>query len=78
MELGKVHKEAVLSLTDKSGNNNQIIKTLSNMLRLSRQEGTKERLRDQIFNLEGQVMVLEKIVNQTYENERDTYLLLVD
>ena len=65
-------------IRDKSGNNNQIIKTLSNMLRLSRQEGTRELLRDQIFNLEGQVMVLEKIVNQTYENERDTYLLLVD
>jgi hypothetical protein len=28
--------------------------------------------------LEGQVLVLEKIVNQTYENERETYLLLVE
>ena len=28
--------------------------------------------------MEGQILVLEKIVNQTYENERDTYLLLVE
>jgi hypothetical protein len=38
------------------------------MLRHSGEEGVRERLRDQIFNLEGQIMVLEKIVNQTYEN----------
>ena len=38
----------------------------------------QEDLRDQIFNLEGQIMVLEKIVNQTYENEKETYLLLVE
>lgn len=58
LELGKMHKEAVAKLTDKAGNNNEIIKALSNMLTLSPQEGVKERLRDQIFTLEGQVMVL--------------------
>ena len=58
LELGKMHKEAVAKLTDKAGNNNEIIKALSNMLTLSSQEGVKERLRDQIFTLEGQVMVL--------------------
>lgn len=65
-----MHKEAVLRLSEKVIDGREVVHTLCDMLRHSREDGARERLRDQIFNMEGQIMVLEKIVNQTYENER--------
>jgi len=77
-EMSKMHREAVLKMTDKGADVKDIVRSLADILRKSREEGVQQDLRDQIFNLEGQIMVLEKIVNQTYENEKETYLLLVE
>ena len=68
----------MLKLTDKTAQGSQVVGVLVNLLRHSGEESARQRLRDQLFDLEGQVMVLEKIVNQTYENERETYLLLAE
>jgi hypothetical protein len=51
---------------------------LCTIIRSSKQEGLQQNLREEIFGLEGQIMVLEKIVNQTSEDEKETYLLLVE
>lgn len=62
----QMHREAVLSLTEKDNSANHVIRALCKIIRSSRQEGLQENLREEIFGLEGQIMVLEKIVSQTY------------
>ena len=76
--MSKMHRDAVLKMTEKGADVRDIVRSLADILRKSREEGVQQDLRDQIFNLEGQIMVLEKIVHQTYENEKETYLLLVE
>lgn len=68
--MSKMHREAVLKMTDRGADVKQIVRSLTDILRKSKEEGVQQDLRDQIFNLEGQIMVLEKIVQQTYENEK--------
>lgn len=65
-------------MSQKIGDSHEVVKTLTEIIRNSKEESVKERLRDEVFALEGQIMVLEKIVNQTYENEKETYMLLVE
>ena len=65
-------------MSQKIGDSHEVVKTLTEIIRNSKEESVKERLRDEVFVLEGQIMVLEKIVNQTYENEKETYMLLVE
>lgn len=76
--LGQLHKSALIKLSEKVGDSHQVVKTLTDILRSSKEENVKQRLRDEVFTLEGQILVLEKIVNQTYENEKETYMLLVE
>ena len=74
-DLAAMHRDALLRVTE---GGEGIVGVLAGLLRKGTGEGTQERLRDEVFTLEGQVMVLEKIVNQTYDNERETYHLLVE
>ena len=64
-EMCQMHRDAVLSLTEKESSSNNTIKALCTIIRSSRQESLQQNLREEIFGLEGQIMVLEKIVNQT-------------
>jgi hypothetical protein len=54
----QLHKQAVVDISQQMGNTNHIIKILNEILRSSKQDVAKSRLRDEIFSLEGQVMVL--------------------
>jgi len=45
------HKQALISISQSMGSTHSVIKTLSEILRNSKEETIKERLRDEVFSL---------------------------
>jgi len=49
--LAQLHKQAVIDMSQKMGETHQVVKTLTEIIRNSKEEGVKSRLRDEVFAL---------------------------